>query len=278
MAGDAFLEGEERWHEAVAAAARDPRAAALFCDVDGTVSPIAPRPQDAVVPPRFRDLLRDLSARLGLVAFVSGRTLADARRMVGLDGVVYVGSHGLEVMDRDGAVRLEPLATRYREAVAEVARLAREELDVAGLGLLVEEKGLGVAVHYRLAPDPVRARHAITAVVAAAARERGLAVTSGHMVVEVRPPLPFSKGTAVERLLADGDWLTALACGDDLTDVTMFTALHRWQERDGRRHACALAAVTEETPRPVREEADVLVRATPGVYEALARLAAAVGG
>lgn len=278
MTQGVFLDGEARWSAAVAAAAREPRAAALFCDIDGTISPIAPRPQDAVVPAAFRDLLRELVARLGLVAFVSGRTLADARRMVALDGAVYVGSHGLEVMDREGAVRLEPLAARYRDAVAEVARLAREELDVDALGLLVEDKGLSVAVHYRLAPDPVRARHAVTAVVAAAARQRGLAVTSGHMVVEVRPPVPFSKGAAVERLLAHGHWLTALACGDDLTDVTMFAALRRWQEHDARRHACALAAVTAETPPPVRDEADVLVAATPGVSEALARLAAAVGG
>jgi len=67
-------------------------------------------------------------------------------------------------------------------------------------------------------------------------------------------------------------------CGDDLTDVTGFKTLHDWAARDARRAACALTAVTAETPRPVIEEADVLVRATPGVYETLTRLLAAVGG
>ncbi len=54
--------------------------------------------------------------------------------------------------------------------------------------------------------------------------------------------------------------------------------MHKWGEQDARRGACALAAVTQETPRPVLEGADVLVRATPGVLEALSRLLAAVGG
>ena len=68
-----------------------------------------------------------------------------------------------------------------------------------------------------------------------------------------------------------------MSCGDDLTDVTMFAAVHDWGERDARRRALAVAAVTDETPRPVEEAADVVVRATPGVYEALSRLATAVG-
>jgi hypothetical protein len=68
-----------------------------------------------------------------------------------------------------------------------------------------------------------------------------------------------------------------MGCGDDLTDVTAFAANRDWGERDARRRTLAVAAVTDETPRPVMEAADVLVRATPGVHEALSRLANAVG-
>ncbi len=109
------------------------------------------------------------------------------------------------------------------------------------------------------------------------ARERGLAIATGHFAFEVRPPLPFTKGSAVRRLLAAGDYLSAIGCGDDLTDITMFAALRDWGERDARRRTLAVAAVTDETPRPVLEAADVLVRATPGIHEVLARLARAVG-
>ena len=68
-----------------------------------------------------------------------------------------------------------------------------------------------------------------------------------------------------------------MGCGDDLTDITAFAAIREWGERDARRATLAVAAVTDETPRPVIDAADVLVRATPGVHEVLARLAAAVG-
>ena len=82
------------------------------------------------------------------------------------------------------------------------------------------------------------------------ARGRGLAISTGHFVFEVRPPLPLTKGTATRRLLAGGDYLAAMFCGDDLTDVTGFKTLHDWAARDARRAACAVAAVTAETPRP----------------------------
>ena len=104
------------------------------------------------------------------------------------------------------------------------------------------------------------------------ARERGLAIATGHFMFEVRPPLPFTKGTAVRRLLDGGDYLSAMACGDDLTDVTLFAAVRDWGERDARRRTAAVAAVTDETPQPVTDAADVLVRATPGVHEVLSRL------
>jgi trehalose-phosphatase len=133
-----------------------------------------------------------------------------------------------------------------------------------------------LAVHYRLAADPAATRHEIIARVVEPARALGLVISTGHFLFEVRPPLPFTKGTVTRRLLEGGDYLAAIFCGDDQTDVTGFKAVHEWGRQDARRDACALAAVTDETPRPVTDEADVLVRATPGVREALARLAEAV--
>ena len=125
---------------------------------------------------------------------------------------------------------------------------------------------------------PAATRHEILTKVVEPARARGLSIGTGHFLYEVRPPVPFSKGAAVGRLLEAGGYAAALACGDDLTDVTAFAAVHDWSEADARRTGCALAAITSETPRPVIDAADVQVRATPGVTAALRRLLAAVGG
>jgi len=279
MQGERLItEGEAELRACLAAFAVGPRAGTLLCDIDGTISPIVSRPGEAAVSEPFHEVLAALTERLGLVAFVTGRALEDGRRMIPVDGAAYVGTHGLELMAPDGRVLTEPQAERYIAEVQEVAAAAARDLDCEALGVVLENKRTVLAVHYRLAADAARTRHEILTRVVEPARRRGLAISTGHFLFEVRPPLPFTKGTATRRLLAGGDYLAALFCGDDLTDVAGFKALHDWATRDARRVACALAAVTAETPRAVIDEADVLVRATPGVYEALTRLLAAVGG
>jgi trehalose 6-phosphate phosphatase len=262
----------------VKAFARAPRAGVLLCDIDGTVSPIVARPGDAKVPARFRDVLAGLTDRLGLVAFVTGRALADGRRMIPLEGAVYVGTHGLEIAERDGRVITEPQAERYVADVQRLAETIRTSLDCEALGIVLEDKRTMLAIHYRLAPDPAQTRHEILTRIVEPARGQGLAVSTGHFLFEVRPPLPFSKGTATRRLLGNAAYMSAVFCGDDVTDVTGFKAIHDWGRHDARRTAVAVAAVTGETPRPVTDEADVLVRATPGMFEVLSRLLTAVGG
>jgi trehalose 6-phosphate phosphatase len=276
--GQLITKGETELDACLAVFAAAPRAGALLCDIDGTISPIVARPIEAVVSQPFREVLAALTERLGLVVFATGRSLEDGRRMIPLDGAAYVGTHGLELMTPGGQNLTEPQAERYVAEIEKAAEAAARDLDCDALGVVLENKRTALAVHYRLATDAARTRHEILTKVVEPARIRGLAISTGHFLFEVRPPLPFTKGTATRRLLAGGDYLAGLFCGDDLTDVTGFRALHDWAMRDARRSACALAAVTAETPRPVIDDADVLVRATPGVYEALTRLLAAVEG
>ncbi len=276
-AGSPIVSGTEALDAFVRAAAEAPHAVALLCDIDGTISPIAPTPAEAHVPAPFRELLAGLVRRLGLVAFVTGRAIEDGRRMIRLDGAAYIGTHGLETMAADGTITVEPQAERYAATIHEVAEAAARDLDCEALGVVIEDKRTVLAVHYRLAEDTAATRHEILTRVIEPARERGLAIATGHFAFEVRPPLPFTKGTAVRRLLAAGDYLTAMGCGDDLTDITAFAAIRDWGERDARRVTLAVAAVTDETPRTVMEAADVLVHATPGVHEVLSRLGKAVG-
>ena len=197
--------------------------------------------------------------------------------MIPLDGAAYIGTHGLETMAADGSIAVEPQAERYAATIHEIAEAAARDLDCEALGIVIEDKRTVLAVHYRLAEDPAATRHEILTRVIEPARERGLAVATGHFAFEVRPPLPFTKGTAVRRLLAAGDYLAAMGCGDDLHRHHRVRRHPRLGEHDARRVTLAVAAVTDETPRTVTEAADVLVRATPGVHEVLSRLGTAVG-
>src|SRR5579871_1123680 len=123
--------------DALTLIASEPRAAALFLDVDGVLAPIVERPDEAAVPADTRAELERLAGRYALVACVTGRTGEVARRIVGVDGIRYVGEHGLE---------LDPDAAEWAEQVQAFA-------DRAGWAD-TERKPLSVAFHYRTAPDP----------------------------------------------------------------------------------------------------------------------------
>ena len=217
--------------------AAKPREAGLFLDFDGVLAPIVERPEDAAPPPETRAELERLVGRYALVAVVSGRAGEDVRARVGVEGIVCVGSHGLE---------LEPQADRWRRALAAFAADAPwPERDV-------EVKGLAVALHFRGRADEREAVRALDAI-AESAREEGLVARYGRKILEVLPPVGSHKGTAVRRLLEEHGLQRALAAGDDTTDLDSFAAL------DGLEVAVRVAVTSAEAPRALLDAADVVV-------------------
>ena len=224
----------------------EPARAAVLLDVDGTLAPIVARPELAAVPEETRAEVRRLAGRYALVACVSGRTGEEAARLVGVDGVVYVGVHGLE---------LAPEAARWREALRPFAATEWPWL---------EDKGLTVALHWREAPDEEAALAALREV-AARAETAGLEARWGRKVLELRPPVPADKGTAVRALLEERALRRALYAGDDTTDLDAFRGL------DGLELAVRVAVASAEAPAGLREAADVVV-STPAELLDLLRL------
>ena len=186
----------------------EPEHAAVILDIDGTLAPIVERPEEAAVPDEARAEVARLASSYGLVACVTGRPAADARRLVGLDAVEYVGVHGLE--DDPEARAFAPQLEAFAERIA--------------WPWTVENKGgVTLSFHYREAGDEEGPRHAEE--VAHAAEDAGLVPHRGRKVLEVRPPVGADKGTAVRRLL-DGRPITrALYAGDDTTDLDAFRGL-----------------------------------------------------
>ena len=214
--------------------AEEPERAAILLDVDGTLAPIVPRPEQASVPLSTREELERLAARYALVACVSGRPGSDARRLVDVESVVYVGLHGLE---------LEAEAKRYRDAIHRFA----ERVDWP-----VEDKGLTVSFHYRGVDDEEAARAQLERV-AEQAREAGFHARFGRKVLEILPPVETHKGTAVRHLLERAGLDRALYAGDDRTDLDAFRALEELEL------GVRVAVASEEGPRELREAADLVV-------------------
>ena len=231
----------------LAALAEAPQRAAILLDVDGTLAPIATRPEDARVPEETRAEVERLAGRYGLVACISGRTGEDARRLVGVDGIRYVGSHGLE---------LEPEAADWRDRIHSFA---------AGVDWPVEDKGLTVSFHYRQAGDEEAALVYLEEV-AERARGEGLVPRFGRKVLEIRPPVHADKGTAVRHLLSEAGLQRALYAGDDTTDLDGFRAL------DGLELGVRVAVSSDEAPVELIRSADVIVGSPAELLELLRRL------
>ena len=223
----------------------------LFSDFDGTLTPIFDDPQDTTLSPAVKDILSELSKKMELVAVVSGRDVRTLREMVGLESVTYVGNHGLEVwrIGEDRPVN----AVQVPDGLS--ADVERGVGDIGVPGLVLEDKGVSVAVHYRNSPDHTAARSELSQALTALAAARGLEIREGKMVLEIGPGAGVNKGTAVSRLAREFELTGAMFLGDDVTDGDAFDALHQLTSARGLKGA-AIAVVDEETPEAVLRRAD----------------------
>jgi trehalose 6-phosphate phosphatase len=251
----------------------DPARTAILTDIDGTLAPIAERPEQAAVPERASRLLGDLSRRYGLVGCVSGRQATEARRLVGIDGISYAGNHGLELLlPGDEEPRLDPsLEGRATGAAEFLAGLDREEL--AGLGLRTEDKGPIQALHWRGAGDE-RAAESRARAIAADAGRAGLEPHWGRKVLELRPVGGGGKDSAVAALLAADGVDAAAYAGDDRTDLDAFRRLRDLRDRGELEAAICVGVTSVEGPSEIAEESDLSVDGPDGWIEILETLAA----
>lgn len=248
------------------ALSRHPRG--LFSDVDGTLSPIAPTPESAVLLPGVRELLERAAAAFDFVAAVSGRAAAGAARMVGLPTLTYIGNHGMERLEPDGTLHILPAAEPYAQDVRAALDTVERALAPQFPGLRVERKGVTGSVHLRNTADPSAAEEAVIRLLAQVAEPRGLRVTRGKRVVEVRPPVSVDKGIAVEELIRSRELRGVIYLGDDRTDIDAFLALRRLTAA-GICRGVAVAVLHDEAPHDLTAAADVTVESIQRVPELL---------
>ena len=257
---------------AVAPLADEPRAAAVFFDLDGTLAPIVARPEDSGVPSRTRELVARIAGRYGLTGVVTGRRATDARRILGLEEITYVGNHGLELLGPD-ATGPEPVpALAGRETVAAEFARGIESERLRRAELRTEDKGAIVALHWRGASDLGRAERT-AGEIEAEAEAAGLRTHRGRMVLELRPPVDVDKGDGISAALSGSGLSAAFYAGDDLTDADGFRALAGLRAEGELERAVRVAVLSEETPADVAEAADLAVPGPEGFVAVLEALA-----
>jgi trehalose 6-phosphate phosphatase len=196
---------------------------ALFLDLDGTLLELAERPALVAADQDVRALLRETSRLTGgATAIITGRTIADAMQILGGALDCIAGLHGLESQISPG-VRLRAAAPSQsvRAAVADLRALER----AGALGALVEDKGQSVALHFRHAPQ---SEQSVNDAAAKVARDHGLRLLRGKMIVELLPG-DRTKGDAIVEFMTYGPFVgrAPVAVGDDVTDEDAFVAANR---------------------------------------------------
>jgi trehalose-phosphatase len=214
----------ERLHEIVA---RQVRRLAIFLDYDGTLTPIVAQPENAVLSDSTRQIVRTLANHMP-VAILTGRNLDDIRRRVGIDEIIYAGSHGFDIAGPRG-LRKE-VATEFLPILEAAEKELGEKLTSIP-GVLLDRKRFSIAAHYRQADESGVGKFK-QAVDEIAARHRELRRIAGKKVYELRPDIDWDKGRAViwllEALGLARSKTLPLYIGDDLTDEDAFRAIRRY--------------------------------------------------
>lgn len=236
----------------------DPASTCLLLDVDGTLAPIVQDHDAARVPPDTAAVLAELAERYLLVACVSGRHALDARRIVGLDQLVYAGNHGFELlMPGETQPSLDSRVGKSAGLAADFAS-SLDRAVLARAGVQLEDKGPIQALHWRGAADVATAEAQVQEI-AALAEEAGLDLHRGRLVLELRPKVAVDKGVAVRRLIELAGASAALYAGDDRTDLDAFGGLRQLAAEGTLRSTVCVGVASDEGPVEIQREADVVV-------------------
>ena len=245
----------------------------LIVDFDGTISEIAPTPEQARVLPEAARALRGLAGRLAFAAVMSGRAASDVAALVAVDGLAYVGNHGAELL-RDGQVELDPEGHAARDAVMVVFDELRSSVDLPGM--VWQDKGLSATAHFRLAADPDRAaRELDEALRRAEPASRGVDAFWGKMALELRAANGPNKGSATRSLALRFDLDGLLFVGDDTTDVDAMLTV-RELTSGGALAGLSVVVLHHDTPEPALRAAHYSLDGVPEVASFLSWLDRAV--
>jgi trehalose 6-phosphate phosphatase len=236
------------------------RPSLLVTDVDGTLSRIVPRPEDATVSEAAKSGLRGLVPKLDNLAVITGREESVARRMVGVEGLIYVGSYALEAVGELSFDAVRPALMLVEPHL--------EDLPCVEL----ERKQVSFALHYRNCIDAERVSERLMELLEPIAEHTSTRLLVGKQVIEVAPQALPDKGTALHQLIERRRVRGVVFVGDDVADASAFRVIARRRETTGD-PGLGIAVIDSETPAVVLESADLAIQGVGDVERFLNLLA-----
>jgi trehalose 6-phosphate phosphatase len=231
---------------------------AVITDIDGTISNIAPTPEEARISPSMRSDLIKLKDKFKLVAFISGRSVLNAYDMVKVEGMLYVGSHGLEYLKngkRHANINLEEYLPLLKKIVVEMKGCELSQLP----GFICEDKELCLSIHYRKCENPQEVQKKIMEVLQTLPESKKLKINSGRKVVDIRPPIGYDKGLILEKIIQRYRLKRVIYLGDDVTDADAFNKLKEL-EAGKKVRGVSILVCSGEIPDYVKKSASFYVK------------------
>ncbi|NWG09575.1 MAG: trehalose-phosphatase [Nitrososphaerales archaeon] len=213
------------WHE-IEEFMRPYRRTYILTDYDGTLTPIVDYPDQAILNPNVRDLLKSLvKDRRFILAIITGRTLKEIIQLIGIEGAYYIGNHGLEIKG-PSLTFVHPMTEKLSLIISKICNDMKSKFE-SNHGVIVEDKGMTASIHYRMAPKNMTGE--IKKVVRNTVRSyEDFEIRHGKMVVEIRPKVLWDKGDAVLWLVRKlGEDGIPIYIGDDKTDEDAFRKIDR---------------------------------------------------
>lgn len=240
----------------------------LVFDIDGTLSPIAPTPDEALIYPGVLPLL-ERAKEHAHVAIMTGRSIDDGAAMFNLDGLTYIGTHGLEWSEGLPwlhPVEVVPEAKDFYEPGKYLLDIVEQHLSELP-GVIVQRKRIGGSIHYRLSPDPTETQRKLLSLLERPARQVNMSLSEGKQIVEIRVPLPVHKGKALRQFMQHFGLHAIVFAGDDRTDLDAVVEITKMRKEG----IAALSIVVQhpDTLPDLLEQANIVVQGVPGMAQLL---------
>lgn len=222
--------------ENIAGQIREASHTMIMFDFDGTLTPIVDTPEMANLYEESRRLLKGLArCRNFTVAIISGRAINDLQCKVAVSGIIYAGNHGLEIQGPSGLNFVHPITEEFKPILRLMGLVLRKALREIR-GVIVEDKGITLSVHYRLVDDETakRVEDIVENKLGVATALGKVRITEGKKVHEVRPNVSWDKGKAVKYIMkryrkgGRGSGMLPIYLGDDLTDEDAFRVVESY--------------------------------------------------
>lgn len=240
----------------------------LAFDIDGTLSPFAPTPDSAQLYPGVLPLLKR-AKKHAYIAIMTGRSIDDGAAMLNLEGMTYIGTHGLEWSEGLPwlhPVEVVPEAMDYYEQGKYLLDLVEQHLSDLP-GVIVQRKRIGGSIHYRLSPNPVETRQKLLSLLEQPVRQVNMSLSEGKLIIEIRVPLPVDKGQALRKFAQRFSLRALVFAGDDRTDLDAIVEITSMRKEG----IAALSIVVQhhDTLPELLGQADIIVQGVPGMVELL---------